>query len=97
VLIKEIMMIMCLLVTAMSCAERAGPIEMPFGAWTRVGPRNNKFGKGPDPLGGGSGNVGPHAYADDHRSTGSVALLRPPDILILAFLVYNPGDLYYLG
>jgi len=35
VLIKEIMMIMCLLVTAMSCAARAGPIEMPFGVWTR--------------------------------------------------------------
>ena len=53
----------------MSCAERAGPIEMPFGVWTRVGPRNNKFGKGPDPL-GGSGNAGPHAYADDQQVYG---------------------------
>ena len=23
--------------------------------------------------------------------------LGPPDILILAFFVFNPGDLYYLG
>jgi len=27
----------------MSCAKTAEPIEMPFGMWTRVGPRN-QFG-----------------------------------------------------
>jgi len=27
--------------SAMSCAEMAEQIEMPFGLWTRVGPRKN--------------------------------------------------------
>jgi len=30
----------CLLVSTMSCAKTAEPIEMPFGAWTRVSPTN---------------------------------------------------------
>jgi len=31
----------CLLVTTVSCAKSAEPIEMPFGLWTQVGPRNH--------------------------------------------------------
>jgi len=31
----------CLLVTAMSCAKIAEPIEMLFGSWSRVGPGNH--------------------------------------------------------
>jgi len=30
----------CLLDITMSCAKTSEPIEMPFGVWTRVGPRN---------------------------------------------------------
>jgi len=30
----------------MSCAKTAGPIEMPFGLYTRVGPRNHIVGEG---------------------------------------------------
>jgi len=28
----------------MSCAKAAEPIEMPFGIWTRVGPRKHVLG-----------------------------------------------------
>ena len=31
----------CLLDITMSCAKTSEPIEMPFGVWTRVGPRNH--------------------------------------------------------
>jgi len=31
---------------AMSCAKTAEPIEMPFGIWTRVGPRKHVLGGG---------------------------------------------------
>ena len=37
----------CLSVTTMSCAETAEPVEMPFAAWTRVGPTNHYLGPGP--------------------------------------------------
>jgi len=30
----------CLSVTIMRCAKMAEPIDMPFGLWTLVGPRN---------------------------------------------------------
>jgi len=35
----------CLLVTTLSCAKAAEPIDMPFGVWTRVGPRNHASGE----------------------------------------------------
>ena len=31
-------------------AKMAGPIEMPFGTWARVGPINHVLDGGPDPL-----------------------------------------------
>ena len=34
----------CLLVTTVSCAETAEQIEIPFGVWTWVGPRNHVSG-----------------------------------------------------
>jgi len=37
--------------TLVSTAETEGPIEMPFGDWTRVGPRNHAL-RGARPLGG---------------------------------------------
>ena len=40
---------MCLLVTTVSCAKTAEPVEMPFGVWTRVGPRNHVLGRSRDP------------------------------------------------
>ena len=36
----------CLLVTVMSCAKIAGPVEMPFGVWTLVGPSHALVGGG---------------------------------------------------
>ena len=39
----------CLLVTITNCAKTAEPIEMLFGVWTRVGPRNYVPGGKPDP------------------------------------------------
>ena len=35
----------------MSPAKTDEPIEMPFGLWSRVGPRNHTLGGGPDPQG----------------------------------------------
>ena len=37
----------CLLDSTVSPTETAEPIEMPFGFWTRVGPRNHVIGGGP--------------------------------------------------
>ena len=37
----------CLLFTVMSCAKTAKPVEMLFGMWACVGPRNHVLG--PDP------------------------------------------------
>jgi len=36
-------------VTIVSLAETAEPIKMPFGLWTRVGPRNYVLDGGPGP------------------------------------------------
>jgi len=36
-----------------SPAKMAEPIEMPFGLWTRVGPRNHVLDGDPDPHGKG--------------------------------------------
>jgi len=36
------------------CANTAEPIEVPFGVWSRVGPRNHVLGGGPDPPGEGA-------------------------------------------
>ena len=36
-------------VTLVSPAKTAEPIEMPFGLWTQVGPRNHVLDEGPDP------------------------------------------------
>ena len=33
----------------MSCAKMAGPIEVPFGMWTWVGPTKHVLDGGPDP------------------------------------------------
>jgi len=41
----------CLLVTTTSCAKTDEPIEMPFGVWTQVGPRNSVLGRARIPLG----------------------------------------------
>jgi len=38
----------CLSVMIMSHAKTAEPIEMLFGLWTRVGPRNQVLDGGPD-------------------------------------------------
>ena len=35
--------------TAVICAKTAEPIEMPFGLWTWMGPRNRVLHGGPDP------------------------------------------------
>jgi len=37
----------CLLVTAISPTKTDKAVEMPFGFWTRVGPRNHVLGGGP--------------------------------------------------
>ena len=36
-------------VTVVSPAKTAEPIEMPFGMWTRIGPRNHVLDGSPDP------------------------------------------------
>jgi len=41
----------CLQDRTRSCAKTAGLIEMPFGKWTRIDPRNQIFGEGLDSLG----------------------------------------------
>jgi len=40
----------CLSVTTVSIAKAAGPIKMPFGLWTPVGPRNRVLVDGPGYL-----------------------------------------------
>jgi len=47
----------CLLVTSVSPAKTAKLIEMPFGLWTWVGPRNHVLGGSQDPP-RGRGNFG---------------------------------------
>ena len=50
----------------MSCAKTAEQIEMPFGEWTRVGPRNHVWG--PDPTrGGGNFRRRPEGHLPAHR------------------------------
>ena len=44
-------MSVCLQDRTRSCAKTAGLIEMPFGKWTRIDPRNQIFGEGLDSLG----------------------------------------------
>jgi len=39
----------CLLDKTASPTKKAEPIQMPFGLWTQVGPRNHALGEGPDP------------------------------------------------
>ena len=39
----------CLSVTIVSPAKTAEPIEIPFGLWTRVGPKNHVLDGGLDP------------------------------------------------
>jgi len=41
----------CLLVTTVRPTETAEPIEMPFGLWNRVGPRNHVLGGPGSPQG----------------------------------------------
>jgi len=51
----------CLLDITVSCAKTEEPIEIPFGLWIQVDPRNHVLGGGPDPTGGGAigGGFGP--------------------------------------
>ena len=44
-----------LLDTTVSCVKMAEQLEMPFGLWTVVGPRNHVLGDGPNPN-RGNGN-----------------------------------------
>jgi len=39
----------CLYVTVVSRAKTTEPIEMPFGLWTQVGPRNHVLDRDSDP------------------------------------------------
>jgi len=56
-----------LLVTTVSCAKTAEPIEMPFGLWTRVGTGNRILGGGGSPGKGHIlGDLGPQ------KSTGNI-------------------------
>ena len=49
----------------MHCTEAAEPVRMPFGLWTRVGPRNRVLGVGPIyPMGVDN-------YGADHQLTNS--------------------------
>ena len=43
-----------LLDITVSCGKTDEPIELPFGIWTRAGPRNHVLGGGPDPQGKGA-------------------------------------------
>ena len=69
----------CMLVTTVSCAKAAGPIEMLFGRmWTRGGTRNHTLR-----LGGGAdftterGTVGSHAWAwPDMPAVDSLTVIR---------------------
>ena len=47
----------CLLDTSCEACKMAEPIDIQFGLWTRVGPRNHVLGHGPD-FSRGMGNVG---------------------------------------
>ena len=40
-IVANVLWSVCLLVTTVSCAKTAKPIEMSFGMWTRVSPRNS--------------------------------------------------------
>jgi len=40
--------LVCLSFAIVSLAEMAEPTEMPFGMWTRVGPRNHVLQRDPD-------------------------------------------------
>ena len=42
--------VVCLLFTSVSTTKTAEPIEMSFGLWTRVGPRNDVLGEARIPL-----------------------------------------------
>jgi len=52
-------LVVCLQDTTVSATKTAEPIEMPFGLWTWVVPRNHVLGEGPDPR-RGRGNFGGH-------------------------------------
>jgi len=50
----------------MNCVKTAEPIEMPFGLWTRVGPRNHvldhgSITPGEGAISWGGGHVPPHS------------------------------------
>ena len=47
------MSVLCLLDITTSCDKTAETIDMPFGVWTRTGPRNYVFGVPRHPLGNG--------------------------------------------
>jgi len=64
--------ILCLSDISMSCPKTDEPIEMIFGVWTRVGPRNHVLGGGPHVPAGGE-ILGP---IQKYRGKLSLASLR---------------------
>jgi len=73
------------LVTSLSCADAAEPMEMPFVLWNRVGPRNHILRGGPD---------FPHAQTC-LRSIFSVFFTRGQQLCGLWLSVYCSNLLWY--
>ena len=46
-LLTYLLYVLCLSDISISCPKTDEPIEMIFGVWTRVGPRNHVLGGGP--------------------------------------------------
>ena len=63
----------------MSCAETVEPVEVPFGAWTRVGPRNHELGGAGIPDGTGRGN---EIYTSVRSSRLFLAVVRRSVVLV---------------
>jgi len=55
--------------TAVVCAKTAEPIEMPFGLWARMGPRDHVLDGGPDPPMGRGNFRGKGAPIVKYRDT----------------------------
>jgi len=52
--LTDVLWSLYLLVTTLNCAKTTEPIEMAFGVWTQVGPRNQLLGGGQIPPGKGA-------------------------------------------
>ena len=66
--------------SAVICAKVAEPIEMPFGLWDRMGPRNHLLDDGPDPPWEGTifGEWGTHCKASAVRCAKMAELIDLP-------------------